>query len=234
MASLLLRPTPIARLLTSPAVQLTSASWTRTLVTTTPSRSAQPQPKEDANSNMDISEHIDDIFGAQGRRPRPSLAGRPQQPWQGTSADLFESNRERKFGDGIGPRRSAGFADTRRTPLRVDQMAMPKGAQADDSFLPMPMEPEPEEKVVYPRLNPSFGRTIDLDNAKGRDIVRGLNMLGSMMARNKVKADFHRQRFHERPGLKRKRLKSERWRARFKKGFQDVTARVSELTRKGW
>ncbi|KAF3052928.1 hypothetical protein E8E11_011706 [Didymella keratinophila] len=86
----------------------------------------------------------------------------------------------------------------------------------------------------YPRLNPEYGRTVKLDAARGRDIVRGIGMLGSLMARNKVKSDFNKQRFHERGGLKRKRLNSERWRARFKTGFQQVTGRVMELTRKGW
>jgi hypothetical protein len=86
----------------------------------------------------------------------------------------------------------------------------------------------------YPRLNPTYGRTVDLDVSRGRDIVRGIGMLGSLMARNKVKADFNKQRFHERGGLKRKRLASERWRARFKAGFKEVTGRVSELTKKGW
>ncbi|KAJ4317659.1 hypothetical protein N0V94_004813 [Neodidymelliopsis sp. IMI 364377] len=86
----------------------------------------------------------------------------------------------------------------------------------------------------YPRLNPTYGRTVTLDASRGRDIVRGIGMLGSMMARNKVKTDLNRQRYHERGGLKRKRLNSERWRARFKKGFMAVTTRVTELTRKGW
>ncbi|KAJ4370924.1 hypothetical protein N0V86_008618 [Didymella sp. IMI 355093] len=86
----------------------------------------------------------------------------------------------------------------------------------------------------YPRLNPEYGRTVVLDKNRGRDIVRGIGMLGSLMARNKVKADFNKQRFHERGGLKRKRLNSQRWRARFKTGFQSVTGRVMELTRKGW
>lgn len=86
----------------------------------------------------------------------------------------------------------------------------------------------------YPRLEPEYGRTVNLDVSRGRDIVRGIGMLGSMMARNKVKSDFNAQRFHERGGLKRKRLNSQRWRARFKTGFQSVTGRVMELTRKGW
>jgi predicted transcriptional regulator len=54
------------------------------------------------------------------------------------------------------------------------------------------------------------------------------------MARNRVKRDFQMQRFHERGGLKRKRLKSERWRARFKIGFDATCKRVTELTKKGW
>ncbi|KAF2261521.1 hypothetical protein CC78DRAFT_470216 [Lojkania enalia] len=94
--------------------------------------------------------------------------------------------------------------------------------------------PEDDPDTKWPRLNASSGRSVPLDPVKGRDIVRGLNMLGSLIGRNKVRADFYKQRFHERPGLKRKRLKSERWRFRFKNGFRDVTARVSELTRKGW
>ncbi|KAF2748650.1 hypothetical protein M011DRAFT_420830 [Sporormia fimetaria CBS 119925] len=91
-----------------------------------------------------------------------------------------------------------------------------------------------EKDIKYPRLNPTTGRTVELDAKRGRDIVRGLGMLGALVARNKVKSDMFRQRFHERPGLRRKRLKSERWRARFKKEFTGAVQRVAELTRKGW
>jgi small subunit ribosomal protein MRP21 len=86
----------------------------------------------------------------------------------------------------------------------------------------------------YPRLNPTYGRTVELDASRGRDLVRGIGMLGSLVSRNKIKHNMMKQRFHERGGLKRKRLNSERWRARFKKGFVEVTRRVSELTGKGW
>ncbi|OCL03122.1 hypothetical protein AOQ84DRAFT_303437 [Glonium stellatum] len=89
-------------------------------------------------------------------------------------------------------------------------------------------------KLNYPRLDASTGRSIDLDPSKGRDLVRGLAQLNSLISRNKVRADFNKQRFHERPGLKRKRLKSQRWRKRFKEGFREVVGRVSALTRKGW
>jgi len=49
-----------------------------------------------------------------------------------------------------------------------------------------------------------------------------------------VKADFAYQRYHERGGLKRKRLRRERWRKRFSEGFKATIARVRELTRQGW
>jgi len=114
--------------------------------------------------------------------------------------------------------------------------------------LPEPLMPSPspfqstptptmkisDREISYPRLNATTGRTVELDPKRGRDIVRGLGMLGSLVSRNRVKADFNKQRFHERPGLRRKRLKSERWRARFKVGFTETCRRVTELTRKGW
>jgi hypothetical protein len=109
--------------------------------------------------------------------------------------------------------------------------ALPEGF--DNARTPA-MQNMPEAEPVYPRLNPSYGRMVELAPEKGRDLVRGLGMLGGLMARNKVKNDFYKQRFHERPGLKRKRLKSERWRARFKKEFDATCKRVTELTRKGW
>ena len=43
-----------------------------------------------------------------------------------------------------------------------------------------------------------------------------------------------RQRFHEREGLKRKRLRNERWRRRFKEGFQRAVGRVVGMKRQGW
>lgn len=107
-------------------------------------------------------------------------------------------------------------------------------SELPDSEFANPTPAVAEKDIVYPRLNASTGRTVDLDVAKGRDIVRGLGMLGSLIGRNKVRSDFHKQKFHERPGLKRKRLKSERWRARFKTEFAATCKRVTELTRKGW
>jgi hypothetical protein len=117
--------------------------------------------------------------------------------------------------------------------MNVEGLVDPKFENKPTSVSSL-VEQQAKTFANYPRLNPTYGRTVDLDASRGRDIVRGIGMLGSLMARNKVKSDFNKQRFHERGGLKRKRLNSERWRARFKQGFRDVTGRVMELTRKGW
>jgi hypothetical protein len=143
----------------------------------------------------------------------------------------------RIFGEGFAgagskrPSRKPGleFDDMHMT----DEMSNPSHANKPSSVANL-AEQQELTFSQFPRLNPTYGRTVELDNSRGRDIVRGIGMLGSLMARNRVKSDFNKQRFHERGGLKRKRLASERWRARFKTGFRHVTDRVTELTRKGW
>jgi small subunit ribosomal protein MRP21 len=81
------------------------------------------------------------------------------------------------------------------------------------------------------RLKPSTGRTVF---ARDKDFGRALKTLQGLVTRNGLARLERQQRFHERPGLKRKRLKSERWRARFKTGFGAFVGRVRELTNQGW
>jgi small subunit ribosomal protein MRP21 len=61
-----------------------------------------------------------------------------------------------------------------------------------------------------------------------------LRTLEVLCARNRIKQDFNRQKFHERPGLKRKRLATERWRKDFKQRFRGVVGRVGDLRVQGW
>ena len=89
-----------------------------------------------------------------------------------------------------------------------------------------------EESPV--KLNSSVGRTIKVDTSRGMDVGRAFRSLEMKCAQNSVKRDFMRQRFHERPGLKRKRLKSERWRKRFKEGFRGTVAMVKKMRAQGW
>jgi small subunit ribosomal protein MRP21 len=100
-----------------------------------------------------------------------------------------------------------------------------KGLVASSQDIPVPQK-------VPMRLNPSTGRSVTISSTL--DLSRGLRLLEQNCARNKVRSDFTRQRFHERPGLKRKRLRRERWRRRFMLGFKAAVSRVKELKNQGW
>ncbi|KAF3043653.1 hypothetical protein E8E12_004520 [Didymella heteroderae] len=199
---------------TSPA---TAASPAQTPETATTPEVAASSPAQSSQNAANAA--IDSLFGAPSSDPAQPAASRTN----------------RLFGENFSPRAPRG----RRSPpgLAFEQMIDSESIQNPGLSNKSTTSLEVQQKATfenYPRLNPEYGRTVNLDPSRGRDIVRGIGMLGSLMARNKVKADFNKQRFHERGGLKRKRLNSQRWRARFKTGFQTVTGRVMELTRKGW
>ncbi|KAG0649506.1 hypothetical protein D0Z07_4278 [Hyphodiscus hymeniophilus] len=82
------------------------------------------------------------------------------------------------------------------------------------------------------RLRPSTGRSVTIGT--GIDVARGLRLLEQSCARNRVRSDATQQRFHERGGLKKKRLRRQRWRKRFLEGFQATVGRVRELKNQGW
>ena len=82
------------------------------------------------------------------------------------------------------------------------------------------------------RTVPSTGRTVHVSGPV--NTARAFQALNVRCTQNRIPAIANRQRFHERGGLKRKRLRRERWRARFKKGFHHTVTRVQELARQGW
>ena len=82
------------------------------------------------------------------------------------------------------------------------------------------------------RLDAYIGRGENV--TKANDLGRALRRLDTTLAINQVRHEFSKQRFHERPGLRRKRLKSSRWRKRFKEGFQAVVAKVQNMRKQGW
>ncbi|KAL8649761.1 MAG: hypothetical protein Q9210_004210 [Variospora velana] len=84
------------------------------------------------------------------------------------------------------------------------------------------------------KSRPSLGRTVEVIPDRGMDLGRALKSLDINCALNNVRKDANKQRYYERPGLKRKRLHSERWRRRFKVGFKAVVAKVKSMRRKGW
>ena len=84
------------------------------------------------------------------------------------------------------------------------------------------------------RLDAFVGRSEDVNPLKGMDLGTAIRKMEIKCAYNNVKKDFMKQRFHERQGVKRKRLKSERWRKRFKVGFKAVVLKVKKMRKQGW
>ncbi|KAM0273875.1 hypothetical protein ACHAQH_008170 [Verticillium albo-atrum] len=100
-------------------------------------------------------------------------------------------------------------------------------AESDDFLRSHYNAPKPEL-----RLKPVLGRTVHC--TPKRDFAGALKVLVSTLKLNKTKDLARMQKRHERPGLKRKRLRSERWRTRFKIGFAATVSRVQEMKNQGW
>lgn len=90
----------------------------------------------------------------------------------------------------------------------------------------------PEETHVPVRCVPASGRTVHV--AGSVTPAKALQLLSMRCTKNRLPAIANRQRFHERNGLKRKRLRMQRWRARFKTGFHHAVTRVQSLAKQGW
>ena len=86
-----------------------------------------------------------------------------------------------------------------------------------------------------PPLNSKrVGKTINVDPSKGKDIGRSFQILSALVSRDRIKVDYNKQKFYERTGIKRKRVRCERWRKKFKAGFVGTITRVQSLKNMGW
>ncbi|KAG9251602.1 uncharacterized protein F5Z01DRAFT_271949 [Emericellopsis atlantica] len=90
------------------------------------------------------------------------------------------------------------------------------------------------DPLKQPRMRtaPVAGRTVFVDQSLG--LPAALKALQRLVSLSKIKRLATQQKFHERPGMKRKRLRMLRWRKRFKDGFQATTRRVREMKKQGW
>ncbi|KAM0697901.1 hypothetical protein Q7P36_002755 [Cladosporium allicinum] len=114
---------------------------------------------------------------------------------------------------------------TRNTGRNVAASLNPRGNRS---------APPPVPQPAPMKLGPTLGRTVHVDNQRGIDVARAFRSMEIQVARNSVRKEFARQKFHERPGKKRKRLHSERWRKRFKIGFKATVKRVLKMRKQGW
>ncbi|MCJ1391755.1 hypothetical protein MMC18_004620 [Xylographa bjoerkii] len=145
-----------------------------------------------------------------------------------TSADLFnKANRD--------DLRSKGFLASRQGKIDAGLDFGDSPGNSDLSTDQLPAFTPTIAAVPPPiRLDAFIGRSEEVDPDRGLDLGRALKKLEVKCNYNNVRGDVQKQRFHERPGLKRKRLKSERWRKRFKEGFKAVVAKVQDMRNRGW
>lgn len=122
--------------------------------------------------------------------------------------------------------------------INVDNMQLPNRPQAYDPLfgggsVPARIKLDATAAPSF-RISPSLGRTVNVDNARNVDVARAFRMVEMKCNSNSVKQDLNKQRFHERPGIRRKRLVMSRWRRRFKEAFKATVRRVEDMRRKGW
>lgn len=81
-------------------------------------------------------------------------------------------------------------------------------------------------------LGTRTGRTVHVG---GRvDAAQAFALVGVMCSRNNVFGDFHKQKFHERPGLRRKRIAMESRHAVYRRNKRATVDRVEKLVKMGW
>ncbi|KAI4194013.1 MAG: hypothetical protein LQ350_008038, partial [Teloschistes chrysophthalmus] len=132
-------------------------------------------------------------------------------------------------------RRDLGEAQISRDGSYARSMNMPQAHRPMSDRTDLTLDGnEPTRHMATIQSRPSLGRTVEVAPERGLDLGRAIRSLEIECSVNRVRDDRARQRFHERGGLKRKRLKSLRWRRNFKQGFKAVVAKVKAMRRKGW
>jgi small subunit ribosomal protein MRP21 len=211
----------------------------------TPVTTATPPPQKESESSSSSmtptaagKESVEDVANALG------WVGRRREPASSPSAAAEREEREKKFNGGTTASSLLAALNQSNIPRRpssgpnsftLGRMMTPGGSSNAREISEDVMNSQVVYKTERPqmKLGPSTGRTVEI-GTKSVDIGRGFALLNMNCARNKVMRDLSRQRFHERPGLKRKRLRRERWRKRFMDGFQAAVKRVTVLKKQGW
>ena len=82
------------------------------------------------------------------------------------------------------------------------------------------------------RRKPETGKMIAVRGTL--DLGGAMAVLGAQVAQNKLRETVRFQLEHERPGKKRKRLRSDRWKKCFSEGFKAAVLRANQLSKMGW
>jgi small subunit ribosomal protein MRP21 len=193
--------------------------------------SASPTSTGGSNAASDsIDELSKSLWAKPSRNPSPSprmnIETEKRMNGGDSAHDILNAIAQSKFGQSK-PKASSTFD----TSLMLDPSSPLDNRSLMDSMSQGHLAIPPTPRVPM-RLTPSTGRSVTIGT--GIDVARGIRLLEQSCARNRIRSDATRQRFHERPGLKRKRLRRQRWRKRFLEGFQATVGRVKQLKNQGW
>ncbi|CAK7214400.1 hypothetical protein SBRCBS47491_002130 [Sporothrix bragantina] len=172
------------------------------------SASSSPSSKSSPSSSPLANDPLKDLYSSDN----------PAQ-WAAWSSDDFQ---QRHSSSSSGPQQSS-------TPSTYSRPGLKPGESARLTSNSSRTHPGGGTRIT---LGPITGRTVHVGGQT--DAANAFLMLNIMVRRNQVAQDFQRQRFHERPGKKRKRLASEWWRRKFRRGFIATVDRAKELARQGW
>ncbi|KAF7159204.1 hypothetical protein CNMCM5623_004476 [Aspergillus felis] len=84
------------------------------------------------------------------------------------------------------------------------------------------------------KLGPTLGRQVHVEPEKGVDLTTALRVLQGNITTNKVRSQWHSQKFHVRRGQMRKNLRMERWRKLFKFSFKETVNKIQRMRAQGW
>ncbi|EDR14824.1 uncharacterized protein LACBIDRAFT_292250 [Laccaria bicolor S238N-H82] len=86
------------------------------------------------------------------------------------------------------------------------------------------------EAKNHPPANAYSGRSVKINGGK---LAEGYRVLDTILGRNKVRVQLRRAERHEKKGVKRRRLSSERWRKRFAHEVRKKVELVIKIRNRG-
>lgn len=84
------------------------------------------------------------------------------------------------------------------------------------------------------KLGPTLGRQVHVEPERGVDLAAAIRNLQVTVNANKIKQQYHEQKFHVRKGAQRKQLRRTRWRKLFRFSFQETVKKIQRMQAQGW
>lgn len=212
-----------------------------TTTSATPSRSqdekAKNRPEDKGPASTDINKAAQDLGWLQGGGSRSGGSRQAHEHSRlsrerelsmnrGSSADDILKSMNSTFSSSSSP--STGGID-------LSRMMSPPSQNRPESAMDMMSAITtllPKKEKIPLRLTSSTGRSIAIHGHV--DVARGFQLMERTCMQNGIKRDFQSQRYHERRGIKKKRLRGLRWRRRFMEGFRATIQKVVKYRKQGW